>query len=408
MISYINALYNISIKFKCFSNDSIVILFFDKFRNLLDDYIVNYRIKYLFYFLFVFFFAFEFLNLLVVFIEDLYTLAYLYSLLYFDFEGMAIAKLDCDTLIYFYVEQFRPEESRFENINSVKLDSNTLAFLYLEQFHPEHLEYSVAAIKDAIEDTISTMGLNLVICYIADLSVQIGNSLFVFSYIIDYLVYFINFFHYLVSIHSVLGCVVMYYFFLNIYPSSFIYLDTSKLTVARYTQIVWLIVFYVGTLFTYLLYLYEFVSLNNSFNIFIFILMLVYIIRINRFTIFKTIYDLNPLIGYLNREGSNLYNTNFKAAILEIYDLVCGLIIIYCFGLLYFPEYMTLPIFIVFVISQLLLIEDEESRRMGDDSVYTEDFYECYQMIAAILDVIALFSVIFLIKILSIVLLFSL
>ncbi len=34
-------------------------LFFDKFKNLLDDYIVNYLIKYLFYFLFISFFLLE-------------------------------------------------------------------------------------------------------------------------------------------------------------------------------------------------------------------------------------------------------------------------------------------------------------------------------------------------------------
>jgi hypothetical protein len=62
-------LYNVLVNAKTILDNSLVSHFFEKFRNLLDDYIVNYRIKYLFFFLFIFFFAFEMLSLYFLFVE---------------------------------------------------------------------------------------------------------------------------------------------------------------------------------------------------------------------------------------------------------------------------------------------------------------------------------------------------
>lgn len=61
MFSFLNPLNNVVVKYSshCKYNESFSNLFFDKFKNLLDDYIVNYFIKYLFYFLFISFFFLE-------------------------------------------------------------------------------------------------------------------------------------------------------------------------------------------------------------------------------------------------------------------------------------------------------------------------------------------------------------
>ena len=48
------------IPFGYFKNNDLIYLFFSKFKNLMDDYIVNYQVKYIFYYLFMFFFIFEF------------------------------------------------------------------------------------------------------------------------------------------------------------------------------------------------------------------------------------------------------------------------------------------------------------------------------------------------------------
>lgn len=58
-------------------------LFFLKFKNLLDDYIVSYKVKYLFYSLFLFFFLFEF----VFFVFSLYNMDSFIILYYLEDMG---------------------------------------------------------------------------------------------------------------------------------------------------------------------------------------------------------------------------------------------------------------------------------------------------------------------------------
>ena len=91
-------------------NERFSNIFFDKFKNLLDDYIVNYQVKYFFYLLFISFFYLELS-------EGMFQLLHNYSPYHLSLFGSFIIDL-CSSLVYSNIIDFMYSYFAF-NLNSI-------------------------------------------------------------------------------------------------------------------------------------------------------------------------------------------------------------------------------------------------------------------------------------------------
>jgi hypothetical protein len=91
-------------------NERFSNIFFDKFKNLLDDYIVNYQVKYFFYILFISFFYLELS-------EGMFQLLHNYSPYHLSLFGSFIIDL-CSSLVHSAVIDFMYSYFAF-NLNSI-------------------------------------------------------------------------------------------------------------------------------------------------------------------------------------------------------------------------------------------------------------------------------------------------